>query len=691
MCRKLCFLISFVLLLGLAGDTLADLVGWWGFDEGSDNTAYDYSSGGNDGTITGSATWVAGRVGGALSFDFDGFGLDGSVSLPSDTLSSISTQVTVAFWQYGAPTQPARACYPFQAATANSSIVLRVYLPRNDERVYFDAGTGDYDRTFTEVLDANQYRGQWNHWVFTKNSVNGYQNIYLNGELLDNSTGNYKPMNNINKFVIGSRYDGSSAYQGLIDEFRVYDHAMTAAEVADLYANAGLRARNPNPPRFAEDVELNVVISWTASDDANSHDVYFGTSFNDVNDANNLWEVGTSVYKGRQALETNSYDPCGLEFGTTYYWRIDEVNDANMWKGDIWSFITTPDPNSFFAFTVTADSRGNRAEFQHVLSEITDKVGDEGVFHISPGDIDPPSDNYNDLISEFGSDVVWYPIVGNHEIDNPPGNPDVVWIRDEYNYGHNAARDPLKDYTNQNGPAGSVETTYSWDYRNAHFIALNEYWDGGTAPGSDMATDGDIVDELYDWLVDDLTNNTKAVIFVFGHEPAYPENRHIGNSLDQYPSNRDRFWKLLNDMEVAAYFCGHTHTYYRRQVGSFNWEPFTWQVDVGNAGNEHGGNAYQTFVNVTVSDSGEVQFDIWQGTESDDFEMTDSWTELLPVEAVMQFTPQALNPNSKGKWVKAHLVLPEGFLPEDVNVNEPAVAKLMETETESYHINVFIN
>jgi hypothetical protein len=689
MFRKWFFLFSIVLAVGLAGNTSADLIGWWGFDEGSGDTAYDYSGSGNDGTLTGSATWVAGRVGGALSFDFDGLGLDASVLLPGETLSSISTQVTVAFWQYGAPTQPARACYPFQAVTANNDIVLRVFLPRRDETVCFDAGTGDYDRTFTNVLDASQYKGQWNHWVFTKDSNSGHQNIYLNGELVDSNSGNYKPMNNISKFAIGSRYDGSSGYQGLIDEFRVYDHPLTAAEVADLYINAGLRARNPNPAHKAKRVDTEAVLSWTAGDNAHSHDIYFGTDYDDVNDANTTSTL--DVYAGRQAFDINSYDPCGLEFKTIYYWRIDEVNGASTWQGDIWHFTTIPDPNSFFTFTVTADSRGNRAEFQHVLSEITDKVGGEGVFHISPGDIDPPADNYNDLVNEFGDDVVWYPVMGNHEIDDPPDNPDVVWIRDEYNYGHNTAREPLKDYTNQNGPAGSVETTYSWDYRNAHFIALNEYWDGGTAPGSDMATKGDVVDQLFDWLVDDLTNNTKPVIFVFGHEPAYPENRHIGDSLDGHPANRDRFWKLLNDMEVAVYFCGHTHTYYRKQVGSFDWDAFTWQVDVGNAGNEHGGNSYQTFVNVIVSDNGEVQFETWQGTEGSDFKVTDSWTELLPVEAVMRITPQALNANSKGKWVKAHFILPEGFLPEDVNVNEPAIARLMETEIESHHINVFIN
>jgi len=54
-----------------------------------------------------------------------------------------------------------------------------------------------------------------------------------------------------------------------------------------------------------------------------------------------------------------------------------------------------------FRFTVTADSRSVRANFQHLLSEMVTLVGDEGVFHISAGDEDPLNDNYLDLVAVF--------------------------------------------------------------------------------------------------------------------------------------------------------------------------------------------------------------------------------------------------------------------------------------------------
>ena len=63
---------------------------------------------------------------------------------------------------------------------------------------------------------------------------------------------------------------------------------------------------------------------------------------------------------------------------------------------------------------------------------------------------------------------------------------------------------------------------------------------------------------------------------------------------------------------------------------------------------------------------------------------------IPPIEVPMKFTPQALNPNSKGNWVKAHLVLPEGFTADDVDANTPA--RVIEpVEIESDYIDVFIN
>ncbi len=60
MCRKLIYLFSFVLVLSIAGNVSAELVGYWKFDEGSGTIAYDSSGNGLDGTLNGDPQWVEG-------------------------------------------------------------------------------------------------------------------------------------------------------------------------------------------------------------------------------------------------------------------------------------------------------------------------------------------------------------------------------------------------------------------------------------------------------------------------------------------------------------------------------------------------------------------------------------------------------------------------------------------------------
>jgi len=96
----------------------------------------------------------------------------------------------------------------------------------------------------------------------------------------------------------------------------------------------------PSPGHEATGVARNADLSWRKGTEASSHDVYLGTGFAEVNDANNSLPVGTSVYKGNQPLADVNYEPGILDPGQNYCWRIDEVNDSNVWKGNIWSFTT---------------------------------------------------------------------------------------------------------------------------------------------------------------------------------------------------------------------------------------------------------------------------------------------------------------------------------------------------------------
>jgi len=104
-------------------------------------------------------------------------------------------------------------------------------------------------------------------------------------------------------------------------------------------------ATRPNPADGALNEDTWVNLSWTPGGLAVSHDVYFGDNFDDVNDgAESTFvgnQAGTDLIVGFPGFAV----PDGLVPGTTYYWRIDEVNDTepnSPWKGDVWSFGVPP-------------------------------------------------------------------------------------------------------------------------------------------------------------------------------------------------------------------------------------------------------------------------------------------------------------------------------------------------------------
>ena len=114
----------------------------------------------------------------------------------------------------------------------------------------------------------------------------------------------------------------------------LYDGTFTTILIAQKYATV------PSPVDHQADVAVDVDLSWGPGLGAVQHDVYFGTSFVDVNNATN---PNVEPGKGRQTAAT--YDPGLLGYGETYYWRIDEINTLDPdspHRGKVWSFSTLP-------------------------------------------------------------------------------------------------------------------------------------------------------------------------------------------------------------------------------------------------------------------------------------------------------------------------------------------------------------
>jgi hypothetical protein len=127
-------------------------------------------------------------------------------------------------------------------------------------------------------------------------------------------------------------------------------------------------AAMPTPEDGATDVARDVVLSWTPGPFApavNGHRLYLSENFNDVNDG-----------VGGVTLSESSYNPeKRLELGTTYYWRVDEVNgapDFTVYPGDVWSFETEPVALTIANVTATASSTASN---QGPASAVVDGSG----------------------------------------------------------------------------------------------------------------------------------------------------------------------------------------------------------------------------------------------------------------------------------------------------------------------------
>ncbi len=236
-----------------------------------------------------------------------------------------------------------------------------------------------------------------------------------------------------------------------------------------------------------------------------------------------------------------------------------------------------PADADFTRFVVTADNRGAAGHAQ-VLQAAVDAADGPIEFVISPGDMDPLATSQAQVESVFGEGFPWIPVVGNHELEK---QVDVTFLREYYkSHIHNFPKwGELFTFTGT-GPPGNTDMNYSFDVGPVHIVVINNYWDGGTDPGDDIAVSGRVVPALSVWLAGDLSTSTKPFKLVFGHEPAYtrPDHqfgstRHLGDSLDVDPTERDLFWKTLEDNGAHAYIHGHTHRYTTyRPAGSPVWQ-----------------------------------------------------------------------------------------------------------------------
>jgi hypothetical protein len=344
MCRKLIYSCSFVLVLGLILTSVAkavdpDLIGYWKFDETSGTTAQDATSNGNDGTLNGDPQWAGGMLGGALEFDGDGDYVD----IGDDPIFKITDQITVACW-----IKVSQFTVDWQAIFTMGDDSWRLQRQTTTDNLCW-ACTGVTGTPGDWWLhgDVNVNDGEWHHTAGVYDGSKYY--LYVDGELdASKDTSGTMSISSFPVFIGANAQQGGREFEGLIDDVRVYKRALMDTEILGVMSGGGAEyplASGPVPKDGAIHPDTWVNISWRAGDYAVSHDVYLSDNFDDV-------DAGAeSTFQGNQTstflvvgFPGFAY-PDGLIPGTTYYWRIDEVNDTepnSPWKGDVWSFMIPP-------------------------------------------------------------------------------------------------------------------------------------------------------------------------------------------------------------------------------------------------------------------------------------------------------------------------------------------------------------
>ncbi|MBL7186334.1 MAG: LamG domain-containing protein [Phycisphaerae bacterium] len=518
------------------GDLQSDLILRFRF-EGSGSVAADASGNGNDGTIVG-AQRVAGRYGKGLAVGKqDEFVRISNVLTPA---------CTIEFWFK--PNWDGSETETYRLFDANTGAIYYMIgkgkTPGDRDQTFGfyleDAADADFQDWETPATDAIPAAGQWYHLATTWDFDAGEAKFYINGEEVGSITGlgNFPPLNP--NPTIGFNTDAgymgaTNGADGIIDEFAIYARALTAEEIQVVMRGAGDYpwAYGPNPKDATVINDTWVNLTWAAGDFAVSHDVYLGDNLDNVNNAT----ADSPVFRGNQgdtftiAGFAGFPYPDGLVPGTTYYWRIDEVNDTepnSPWKGEIWSFSIPPktayspdpadgaefvEPGTVFTWTPGFGAKLHTVYMGTSFDEVSNATGgapagsasyspaaleSEKVYYWRVDEFDPPFTHKGDVWSFTTPGAVGNPQPAN-------GAVDVQMIATvNWTPADNATSHEL--YFGTDPDAVDNATTASPEYVGPRALGAESYDPGGLA-----------WDSGYAWRVDEVypTETVKGLVWSF--------------------------------------------------------------------------------------------------------------------------------------------------------------------------------
>ncbi|MDP3014810.1 MAG: LamG domain-containing protein [bacterium] len=202
-----------------------NLVGYWKFNETSGTNAYDASGRGNNGTLTNGPTWTTGRAGNALNFDgVDDFVNAGNAA--SLQVGGSGKSFTLEGWTKRASSGVYHNIIWQGTATKNNGL----HFEYRNTNVFTLDFYGNGLNTPIAYTDVNE----WHHWVGTYDGSTNARKLYRDGILVANDTATEDYLGSGTLFI-GQRVGGAYYFNGSIDEVRIYNRALSAAEISAIY------------------------------------------------------------------------------------------------------------------------------------------------------------------------------------------------------------------------------------------------------------------------------------------------------------------------------------------------------------------------------------------------------------------------------------------------------------------------
>jgi hypothetical protein len=222
-----------------------ECIGYYRLDEQTGTTAADLSGRGNAGILAGGMTFESSKAGGVLGQALQFDGTDDHIQLPSG-FYEFDNGFSMAFWAYPTAVKNYARFVDLGSGPNANNIIVGRYGTTNDLFVQvYNGSSGGAAVRATNALALNT----WQHFVvsISKRSSNNVK-IYKNGQLiLTGTTSIPQSATRTANYIGRSNWSADAYYQGLLDDVRIYDYALTASEASALYLGGGSRPYSSQP------------------------------------------------------------------------------------------------------------------------------------------------------------------------------------------------------------------------------------------------------------------------------------------------------------------------------------------------------------------------------------------------------------------------------------------------------------